>query len=157
MKFSTQEEYGLRCLMRIARHSAQDGLTIPEISQFEGLSQANVAKLLRILRMGGFVDSTRGQNGGYKLTRPAEQIIVGDVLHTLGGRLFESDFCSDYTGIDNICTHTIDCSIRSLWRAVQTAVDGVLTKTTLRDLLGRETDMNELISGFLEDSPQPAN
>lgn len=141
MKFSAQEEYGLRCLLRIARTNSGDGLTIPEISQLEGLTQANVGKLLRILRMGGYVDSSRGAAGGYKLTMEPEKIIVGDVLSVLGGRLFESSFCNDHTGTVDICAHTIDCSIRSLWRVVQDAVDNVLQKTTLRDLMSKEAEI----------------
>jgi len=79
MKFSTQEEYGLRCLLRICKAEPK-GLTITEISGMEGLSTAHVGKLLRILRMGEFIDSERGQNGGYKLSRPAEKIIIGEFL-----------------------------------------------------------------------------
>ncbi|HEX9740097.1 MAG TPA: Rrf2 family transcriptional regulator, partial [Ignavibacteriaceae bacterium] len=101
MKFSSQEEYGLRCLLRIGKSKSHNGLTIPEISDLEGLSQANVGKLLRTLRLGGFIDATRGQSGGYKLVKPAEEIIIGEVLAVLGGRLFEEDFCSSHTGIES--------------------------------------------------------
>lgn len=135
MKFSSQEEYGLRCLLRIAKESSGEGLTIPQISQLEGITQANAGKLLRILRMGGYIDSSRGVYGGYKLTKPPEQIVIGEVLEILGGKLFESSFCSDFTGKVGFCTHSIDCSIKSLWHAVQGAVDNVLMKTTLKDLL----------------------
>ena len=145
MKFSTQEEYGLRCLLRIAKERSGDGLTIPEISNLEGLTQANAAKLLRILRMGGFIDSSRGANGGYKLNMAPEDIIIGNVLEVLGGKLFESTFCSDYTGVTSICANSIDCSIRSLWHLVQDAVDNVLQKTTLKDLMGKETALDMLL------------
>ncbi len=152
MKFSTQEEYGLRCLLRIGKSKSPNGLTIPEISDLEGLSQANVGKLLRTLRLGGFIDASRGQSGGYKLAKPAEEIIIGEVLAVLGGRLFEEDFCSSHTGIENICTNSIDCSIRSLWRTIQTLVDSVILKTTLKDLLGKEEDVKVLVNGFIEES-----
>ncbi|HNL27895.1 MAG TPA: Rrf2 family transcriptional regulator, partial [bacterium] len=89
MKFSTQEEYGLRCLLQIARSTNKNGMTIPQISQAEGLSEANVAKMLRILRMGGIIESARGHEGGYRLARTADQIRIGDVLTVLGGRLFD--------------------------------------------------------------------
>lgn len=148
MKFSTQEEYGLRCLLRISKANSANGLTIPEMSQMEGLSTAHVGKILRILRLGGFVDSTRGQTGGYKLTRPAAEIIVGDVLNLLGGKLFESSFCDDHSGLETICTHTIDCSIRSLWKTVQTLLDSMLGKMTLQDLLGTEYEV-KIIAGSL--------
>jgi len=54
--------------------------------------------LLRILRLGNLVESARGQTGGYKLTRPPENIIISDVIDVLGGRLFKEGFCDDYTG-----------------------------------------------------------
>ncbi|HPI37979.1 MAG TPA: Rrf2 family transcriptional regulator [Ignavibacteriaceae bacterium] len=150
MKFSAQEEYGLRCLLRIAGSKSPNGLTIPEISTVEGLTQANTAKILRILRLNGFIESARGQSGGYKLSKPPGSIIIGDVLEALGGKLFEISFCTDYKGTEIVCTNSIDCSIRSLWRAVQISVDSVLKKTTLKDLLGNEEQVSEFVSLMLE-------
>jgi len=150
MKFSAQEEYGLRCLLRLAKQKPEEGLTIPEISAAEGLSQANVAKLLRILRTGGFIESSRGQTGGYKLAKKPEEIIIAQVLSELGGRLFETSFCFDHAGADNICTHSIDCSVRSLWRAVQSAVDSVTMKLTLRDMLHSEEKLQNVVTPLIE-------
>lgn len=151
MKFSSTEEYGLRCLLRIAHSKSVNGLTIPEISRIEELTQAYAAKLLRLLRIGGFIESARGQSGGYKLAYPPNQIIVGDVLNALGGKFFESSFCKDFPGINDICTHTIDCSVRSLWKAVQKSVDSVLQKTTLNDLMGEESKVNFIINNLTKD------
>jgi Rrf2 family protein len=80
MKLSSQEEYGLRCLLRVGREGTSGRVTISELSRAEGISEPNAAKMMRILREGGFVASTRGQSGGYALSRPAEQINVGEVL-----------------------------------------------------------------------------
>ena len=148
MKFSSQEEYGLRCLLRIARDEGEKGLTIPEISQSEGISIPNTAKLLRILRLGGFLESSRGQTGGYSLSKPAEEIAVGDVLSVLGGKLYDKEFCSSYSGNVNICNNSIDCSIRSIWQTVQLAVDEVLNKITLKDLLASENTLVTKITGY---------
>jgi Rrf2 family iron-sulfur cluster assembly transcriptional regulator len=141
MKLTSQEEYGLRCLLRIARQGRGGALTIPEISEAEGISGHYVAKLMRVLRRGGLVTSARGQAGGYTLSRPPERVIVGEALAVLGGRFFEADFCQEHSGIEKMCTHTVDCSIRSLWRTVQLAVDQVLAKTTLKDLVSNEQEM----------------
>jgi Rrf2 family iron-sulfur cluster assembly transcriptional regulator len=136
MKFSSQEEFGVRCLLQIVKHgSSQKGMTIPEISQAEGLSEANTAKLLRILRMGGFIDSSRGQEGGYHLTRPANAILISDVLAVLGGKLFDDKFCDKHSGFEDTCYHSTDCSIRHLWQTVQTRIDDVLSGITLQDLV----------------------
>ena len=138
MKFSTQEEYGLRCLLQLAHLKNGVSLTIPELSNAERLSTHNVAKLMRVLRQAGFVESARGQAGGYKLNKPADQIIVGEVLAVLGGRLFDADFCARHAGLDSFCTHTIECSIKSLWSSVQYAVDQILSITTLQHLVGAD-------------------
>ena len=150
MKFSTQEEYGLRLLLRIAKSDSQNGLTIPELSEVEGLSTANVGKILRVLRLAGFIESSRGQTGGYKLSKPTNQILVSDVLTSLGGKLYESNFCDLHAGIENICTNSIDCSIRSLWKTIQNMLDGVLSKFTLQDLLGKEQEVQALALSFAE-------
>jgi Rrf2 family protein len=148
MKFSSQEEYGLRCLLRIAKDSNGKGLTIPEISQTEGMTTHNVAKLLRILRLGGLLASSRGQIGGYTLSRPADEILVTDVLKVLGGRLYDSEFCETHKGIVDTCTHTIDCSIRSLWQTIQSTVDDVLKNMSLKDLITSEETIVSTISNY---------
>jgi Rrf2 family protein len=146
MKLSAQEEYGLRCLLRVASAREGESLTIPEIGRAEALSIAYVAKLMRILRQRKFVKSVRGQTGGYMLARSPENIPVGEVVAALGGRLFEPGFCDQFSGLKQMCTHSVDCSIRSLWRAVQSAVDSVLAGITLRDLLQTESDMTTRLS-----------
>lgn len=157
MKFSTQEEYGLRLLLRIGKNSSVNGLTIPEISEQEGLTEANAAKILRILRLAGFVESSRGQTGGYKLSRPANEILIGDVLTSLGGKLYESSFCDLHAGVENICTNSIDCSLRSLWKTIQTMLDGVLNKITLQDLLGKENEVELLVTNLTDEQENKRN
>ncbi len=146
MKLTANEEYGLRCLVRLGyANYAGQALTIPEMSEAEGVSSAYAAKILRALRKGGFVKAARGKEGGYTLARPAGEIVIGDVMNALGGRLFETDFCNSHSGQAEICTRSVDCSVRSLWKAVQVAVDQVLHKTTLRDLLQNEEEMNSFV------------
>lgn len=155
MKLTSQEEYGLRCLLQIARGGEGSSLTIPVLSELEGLSPAYGAKLMRILRQGGFVKSARGQAGGYTLARSPDQIVVGEVLAVLGGRLFESSFCDHHAGIDLMCVNSVDCSIRSLWRSVQLAIDRVISKTTLKDLLHNEQAMTSWVNNLVQVSGDP--
>jgi DNA-binding IscR family transcriptional regulator len=67
------------------------------------------------------------------------------MIDALGGRPFESDFCDSHAAQAAICTRSVDCSVRSLWRAVQVAVDQALSKATLRDLLQNEEEMNSWV------------
>jgi Rrf2 family protein len=144
MKLSTQEEYGLRCILRVGREGQDASLTIPELARAEGISEANVAKMMRILRKGGLVRSTRGQSGGYSLARAPEEIAVGHVLAVLGGRIFDANFCGTHAGssaTSSLCAHDSDCSIRQVWKTIQTAIDDVLARLSLRDLLRSESEM----------------
>src|SRR4051794_20896103 len=105
MKITAQEEYGLRILIRIARDAS--GMSIPQLSEAEGLSSHYVAKLTRILRMAGFINSTPGNKGGYVLAKPAQDIIINQVLKVLGGSLFDSEFCGSHGGLTRLCTHSV--------------------------------------------------
>ncbi len=135
MKLSAQEEYGLRCLLQLSRHEPGISLTIPEISQAEGITTHNVAKMLRRLRCEGFVESVRGQHGGYALARPPHAIRVAEVLDALGGRLYDPAFCDNHTGGEANCAHSAAaCSVRALWDRLQRAVDQALGPLTLADL-----------------------
>jgi Rrf2 family protein len=141
VKFSAQEEYGLRCLIQIAQKGPGGSVTIPEMGRMEGLSATHVAKLLMILRKEGFIASTRGQTGGYALARSADKILVGDVLAALGGRLYDEEFCGKHTGQLGICRHSVDCGVRSLWNTIQDSVDKVLEGLTLADLMAQPRDL----------------
>jgi len=146
MKMSAQEEYGLRCLLRLGREGVGASLTISELSRGEGMSVANVAKMMRILRRAGLVRSTRGKEGGYTLAREPQEINLGEALAILGGRFFDSRFCERHAGTVRLCTNTPDCSIRSVWRVLQDVVDDVLGRMTLKDLLRTEGEVTASVS-----------
>lgn len=145
MKLSAQEEYGLRCLVAIARRQHRGSATIPEIARIEGLGQPHVAKLLSLLRQRGYIRSTRGQAGGYQLARPADQILVSDVLLDLGGRLFDDAFCERHSGQGEECNHTGWCGLRGLWTRVQKAVDEAIAGMTIQDLLLAEPPVDGFV------------
>lgn len=141
MKLTSQEEYGLRCLLQIARQP-EESSTIKEIASREGLTPTHVAKLLRVMRKAGLVTSIRGRKGGFRLGRSADQIQLDRVLGALGGRLYGDDFCKSHTGRKRVCVHNMDCSIRSLWVAIDSLVQGALSRIRLEDLLGTERQMS---------------
>lgn len=156
MKITAQEEYGLRLLIRVAACKEQDGMSIPQLSEAEGLSPHYVAKLTRILRMGGFINSTPGYKGGYVLARPAAEIVINGVLKSLGGSLFDNGFCGTHAGALKLCTHSVDCSSRSLWQMIQFLLDNFLNKITLHDLVSSEQNSATHFFQLLEQQIQAA-
>ena len=150
MKITAQEEYGLRILIRIASCKDEEGMSIPQLSDAEGLSSHYVAKLTRLLRMEGFINSTPGYKGGYILAKPAKKININKVLKALGGALFDKEFCGLHTGTLKLCTNSVDCSTRSLWQMVQFSVDQLLDQVTLYDLVNSEKESRENLIQILE-------
>jgi Rrf2 family protein len=137
MKLTSQEEYGLRCLIQVARRQGAGPVPIRAISEAEGLSQEYVAKLLRVLRKGDLLVSVRGATGGYLLAMPVEDISVWTALQALDSPLYTPEFCTGHAGKREQCVHSgTGCSIRVLWQWVDTALQRALERVTLADLLG---------------------
>lgn len=149
MKISAQEEYGLRILLRIAKCPDNESMSIQALSALEGLSQAYVAKFTRILRQAGYINSNPGNIGGYILAKPASEININQALKSLGGSLFNKEFCNDYSGSMKFCTNSVDCSVRSLWQMIQLTVDQLLDKVTLADLTNSEEKSSQLLNAIL--------
>lgn len=138
MKISALDEYGLRCVLQLARSGTDGSLTLGEIAEREGMTVAYVGKLLGILRQAGLVQSVRGRAGGYRLAEPPENLSVARVIHALGGPTWQTSGCDKFNGNHDVCVHTFDCSIRALWGAVDSVVEQILVNVTLADLLSPE-------------------
>ena len=141
MRINKQDEYGLRILLRIARADEVQGLTIVQLSALEQMSKPYAGKITRILRIAGYIRSTRGQKGGYVLARPAETMFIKDVLIAMGSDLYAPEYCEEHRRGDiKLCTRSVDCSMRSLWKILQISLDDVLDRITLADLIGSEEE-----------------
>jgi Rrf2 family protein len=148
MKITAQEEYGLRCLLRLGRVPEDTSLTIPEIAASEGLSSPNVAKILAVLRQAGLIESVRGRSGGYRLARPPADIHLGAVLLVLGEPLFaDPTYCQRHAGSETngLCIHHDGCTLRALWQTLESWMRRTLDQITLADLLQSEGRITELL------------
>jgi Rrf2 family iron-sulfur cluster assembly transcriptional regulator len=152
MKITAQVEYGLRIMVRITRCTDEKGLSIRQLSEAEGLSTNYVAKLTRLLRITGLINSTRGHMGGYVLAKPAADITVNDVLKALSGKLFDKSFCDSHSGIMTLCTNSVDCSVRSLWSMMQATLDKMLDKVTMADMVKNEKDVSGVLQHIIEEN-----
>ncbi len=85
---SAQQEYGLRCLLRVAERAEEAPVSVAAVAEAEGISPEYAARLMGPLRRAGLVTSTRGAAGGYRLGRPAGEISVWDALQALGRSFF---------------------------------------------------------------------
>ncbi len=171
MKLTAQEEYGLRCILCLARAESNEAesspdstapsfesddstpttsLTINDIAEIEGISTQYAGKLIRLLGKSGLVQSVRGCKGGYRLSRPPQKINVSEVLAALGTKIYDKKVCERFSGDRNNCVHTSDCSVRTLWSGIQMIVDHLLTQTTLAELILPEKDMSRWLETYLQ-------
>jgi len=146
MKITAQEEYGLRCLLQLARVPAGQLVSVKEIAAKEGLSSAYVEKLLRILSRAGLAHSSRGTKGGYALNRPPLQITLGETVRALGRIETTEHICTSFTGKHAACVHFNNCGIRSVWSGLTTYVQQFLDQTTLSSLLESEYAVSQQLA-----------
>ncbi len=151
MKITAQEEYGLRCLMRLAQSEGPSS-TLPEIAAAEGLSVPYAAKLLGVLRQAGLIESVRGRSGGYRLAKAPADIGLGSLLLTLGEPLYDDPgYCQRHAGVatDGNCVHHGSCSLRALWNTLEHWIRASLDQITLADLMQSEGQLAEFVRSRL--------
>ena len=142
MKISAQEEYGLRCLVQLARAEADgESLTLGQIADREGLSVANAGKLMWILNKAGLATAQRGTKGGYSLARPAAEIRLNEVIRILDEDTVDH-FCKTHAGVLDVCIHTSDCGIRPVIVGLHEIVQNALSEITLAQLVGTEATVD---------------
>jgi len=142
VKISAQEEYGLRCLVQLARVECDSGsMTLAQIAEREGLSVANAGKLMWILSKAGLVSAQRGTKGGYSLARPASEIHLNEVIRILDEDTVDN-FCKTHAGVLDNCIHTSDCGIRPVIVGLHEVVQNALSEITLAQLVGTEENVD---------------
>jgi Rrf2 family transcriptional regulator, iron-sulfur cluster assembly transcription factor len=144
VKVSAQEEYGLRCLLQLARLEEGEFLTLGQMAEREGISAANAGKVLWTLSKAGLVASGRGTKGGYRLARPASEIRLSEIIKVQDEDVLESH-CKTYAGLLDSCVHTGNCGIRPVIAGLHDVVRQALSGITLAQLLGTESKVESVL------------
>lgn len=136
MKISTKTEYGMRCLLVLARSPEGRSMAISEIARTERVPKQYAQQILLRLRRAGLVTSLRGTQGGFTLGKSAKEISVGAILRALEGVPFE-DTCDQFNRKSD-CGHLGNCTIRPVWQIVSRRLWEALDRITLQQLVGDE-------------------
>ena len=131
MKLSTRTRYGMRATIELAQYDAPRPLQLKLIAERQDISVKYLEQLMSMLRSAGFVRSIRGSKGGYVLAKPPEQIKLSDLFHSLEGTVTTAECTED----EDYCGRSADCAAREVWVKVETAINEVLSKITLADLV----------------------
>ena len=104
------------------------------MARVENLPLAYLEQLAGPLRRAGLVEGARGAAGGYVLTRPPEAITVLDIVTVVEGEVAPVE-CVAHAYEPGSCVREGDCASRSLWARLKASIDGVLSSTTLAELV----------------------
>lgn len=144
MRITTQGEYGLRCMLNIAKHS-KEPISISELARCERLPKDYVEQLLLKLRRAKIIKSIRGLNGGYVLAKNPNTVSIADILKALEGDTFEI-ICDKYRGkahLKRCVRFDKRCDLRPVWKKLKAQIDATLGKAKLTSLL-RQTYLTKL-------------
>lgn len=137
MKITALEEYGLRCLLQLAREGQNSLVTVSQIAQSESLSNEYVSKIMTLLRRAGLIESVRGVTGGYRLVKPSGEITVADVSLAVSQPIYDDEFCIGHKGLATECIHSDLCGVRTVWKAIADRVNETMRNITLENVLER--------------------
>ncbi len=134
MKISTKGRYAVRVMLDLAIHFSGDYVKVREIAKRQGLSEKYLEQVIVILNKAGYVKSTRGAKGGYKLGKDPRELTVGMILRLTEGSL-SPVVCLD--GDDSECERCDNCETLSVWKELGDAIHQVVDGVTIHDLVER--------------------
>ncbi|MBQ6428832.1 MAG: Rrf2 family transcriptional regulator [Oscillospiraceae bacterium] len=132
MMISTRGRYALRILIDLAEHQQDGYITLKEAADRQEISQKYLESIIKILVRADYVEGVRGKGGGYRLSRPANEISVQDVLQLTEGTLVPVACLEDGA---KPCSRRADCRTISLWEGLDQVVSEYLSGYTIQDLI----------------------
>ena len=138
MRISTRGEYGLRALIELGMEPDK-GLPLRDISQRQHISLDYLEQIVPALKAAGLVRSKRGATGGYQLAKPADQITIFEAMIALEGP-FDPMMClTESPDAEKLgCLASGSCAVQEVWQEMKTAVEQVLKRLTLGELVQRQ-------------------
>jgi Rrf2 family transcriptional regulator, cysteine metabolism repressor len=126
MNISVKSEYALQAIFDLASQTSGEPVKIADIARRQGIPQKFLELILSSLKQGGFVESRRGAEGGYRLSRAADQITVGQVLKFVEeGKRTHRKTTDAFTDV---------------WQRVDASIAAILDHTTFAELVRRWKD-----------------
>ena len=137
MKISTKGRYALRIMLDIAMHDDGKYIPLKDIAKRQNLTVKYLEQIISLLNKAGYLQSLRGNTGGYRLAKNLDEYIVGDILRVTEGDLAPVAClkkCGDFCQREDIC-NTV-----SFWRGLDRVINEYVDSYTLKDLLKQAQD-----------------
>ncbi|MCY6369868.1 RrF2 family transcriptional regulator [Clostridium ganghwense] len=130
MKISTKGRYGLRAMIDLAVHaSGEEPITLKSIAERQNLSERYLEQIFSALKKNALVNSIKGPQGGYVISKGMHQISVGNILRALEGNLHI------VTSEDMVNDKIEECIKNNVWNRINESIDKIVDCITLEDLV----------------------
>ncbi|MDR1915093.1 MAG: Rrf2 family transcriptional regulator [Synergistaceae bacterium] len=131
MKISTKGRYALRVMVDLAINDTGEFIPLKNVSSRQEITIKYLEQIIPLLSRAGYLKSSRGKDGGYRLAKPARDYKVGDILRTVEGSLSPVACMDDDP---NKCPRSGWCSTLPVWTGLNKVINEYLDDITLEDL-----------------------
>lgn len=130
MKISTKGRYALRVMADLAMSDNEKYISLRDIALRQEISNKYLEQIIAMLNKAGYLQTARGNNGGYKLAKLPKEYKVGDIL-----RATEGDLVPIMCLVGEKCSRKKNCKTYSFWEGLDNAINQYVDSKTLEDLI----------------------
>lgn len=131
MKISTKGRYALRVMLDLAVNSKGEYIPLKDVAARQEITLKYSEQVINLLKKSGFVQSYRGNSGGYRLAKEATEYTVGDILRAAEGNLAPVS-CLEHE--QNQCPRNASCPTLPFWKGLDKVIRDYMDSVTLQDL-----------------------
>jgi len=140
LKISTKGRYAVRVMLDLALNDTGEYVKVREIAKRQEISEKYLEQIIAVLNKAGYVRSTRGAQGGYKIAKDPSQYTVGMVLRLTEGSRWPVA-CLETES--NECERCDTCETLQVWKDLNNAINKVVDSVTIADLVARHQEKIE--------------
>ena len=134
MKISTRGRYAVRVMLDLALNNTGECIKVKDIASRQDISEKYLEQIISVLNKAGYVNSVRGAQGGYRLSRDPSEYTVGMILRLTEGSMAPVS-CLD-EGVTE-CEMCDTCETLEVWKKLYDAINDVIDNVTVADLVAR--------------------
>ena len=129
MNVTSKGRYALRVMLDLAAHREEGYISLKTIADRQGISMKYLEAIAAVLQKADYIRSSRGKNGGYRLSRKPEEYSIGDLLRLTEGSL------APVSCLESGCPNSVGCLTLPLWAGLDRRIDEYLAGVTLGDIV----------------------
>lgn len=143
MKISTKGRYAVRVMLDLAVHNTGEYIKAKQIAERQEISEKYLEQIISVLNKAGFVKSTRGAQGGYRIAGDPEDYTVGMILRLTEGNLCPVACLEDEK---NQCRRCDTCETLAVWKELNEAINRVVDGVTVGELAKRQMEREGIMN-----------